>query len=457
MAPDFSTSLTFSNMKNSTKSCVSLNVKTFLLPLILSTLVKLSPSHAQQGAWTPQFAGTNCNINAVHFTEYCCTSGESDVLGWFVGWCLSSGVLQTSGDGGESWNSPGFIAQPNPNQSLYDVHFIEYNDTAVGWVVGTNGHITRITMTELSYTSQPQSSGVSQRLESVFFVDKDNGWATGQTNGLQATIIHTSDGGENWESQGMGLTFPIAPDRFTSIHFADVLNGWVVGLNGRIFGTTNGGAGWTLRNSGTEVTLNDVFFIDASIGWAVGYDGLILKSIDGGVNWQSQTSGTSNMLRSVHFTDPSKGWAVGNSGVILHTIDGGATWTPQSSGTSEALRSVFFINETLGWAVGQGKVLRYMATTASNDDFSAVETGCRTYPNPFGQSTWIEFTLGTGQHVSLDVTDMLGRHVTTLTNTYLASGTHRFKFEGESLSEGIYIYRLQTASGSAVGQLILEH
>lgn len=444
-------------MKNSTKSCVSLNVKRFLLPLILSALVKLSPSHAQQGAWTPQFAGTNCNINAVHFTEYCCNSGESDVLGWFVGWCLSSGVLQTSGDGGESWNSPGFIAQPNPNQSLYDVHFIEYNDTAVGWVVGTNGHITRITMTELSYTSQPQSSGVSQRLESVFFVDKDNGWATGQTNGLQATIIHTSDGGENWESQGMGLTFPIAPDWFTSIYFADVLNGWVAGLDGKIFGTTNGGADWTQRNSGTDITLNDVFFVDPSNGWAVGNDGLILKSTDGGFNWQPQTSGTSSYLHSVHFTDHSTGWAVGNSGVILHTIDGGTTWTLQYSGVSASLKSVYFINGTMGWAVGQGTVVRYMATTASNDDFSAVETGCRTYPNPFGQSTWIEFTLGTGQHVSLDVTDMLGRHVTTLTNTYLASGTHRFKFEGESLSEGIYIYRFQTASGSAGGQLILEH
>lgn len=288
------------------------------------------------------------------------------------------------------------------------------------------------------------------------FTDRYNGWATGEINGLQATIIRTSDGGESWQSQGAGLTYPVAPAWFNAIHFADVLNGWVVGLDGKIFGTTDGGDTWTLRNSGTELTLNDIFFVDASIGWAVGHEGLILRSTDGGFNWQPQTSGSSSYLNSVRFIDHSTGWAVGNSGVILHTTDGGATWTPQYSGVSASLKSVYFINGTMGWAVGEGTVVRYMATATSTIEQSTAQTEVRNYPNPFGEAAWIEFTLGTDQHVSLDVTDMLGREVVTLANGRLTSGEHRFKFDGESLPNGVYVYRLKTANGSTGGKLILE-
>lgn len=118
-----------------------------LLTLSL-TVCLASDLTAQQGTWTQQIAGTNCYINAVHFTEYCC-SDEADVLGWYVGWCATSGVLQTSEDGGEFWMPAGFFTTVY-DEALYDVHFIEHNDTVFGWVVGTNGYVMRIIRTELS-------------------------------------------------------------------------------------------------------------------------------------------------------------------------------------------------------------------------------------------------------------------------------------------------------------------
>jgi hypothetical protein len=43
----------------------------------------------------------------------------------------------------------------------------------------------------------PQSSGVSQRLTSVFFTDANKGWAAGYAG----TIRYTTNGGANWTTQ----------------------------------------------------------------------------------------------------------------------------------------------------------------------------------------------------------------------------------------------------------------
>ena len=70
---------------------------------------------------------------------------------------------------------------------------------------------------------------------------------------------------------------------------------------------------------------SSVFFIDPLNGWVVGLSGKILNTTDGGTTWDAQSSGTSKYLRSVCFIDLSNGWAVGIGGTILHTDNGGMT------------------------------------------------------------------------------------------------------------------------------------
>jgi len=40
----------------------------------------------------------------------------------------------------------------------------------------------------------------------------------------------------------------------TSIHFNDANNGWAVGLQGKIFNTTNGGTDWNQQLNGAGTT-----------------------------------------------------------------------------------------------------------------------------------------------------------------------------------------------------------
>lgn len=69
------------------------------------------------------------------------------------------------------------------------------------------------------------------------------------------------------------------------------------------------------------------------------------------------------------------------------------------------------------------------------------------YPNPFNPSTTISFSIPEASDMSLDVYDVMGRHVATLFNGMKQAGIHEVKFDATSLSSGIYITRLK-ATGS---------
>ena len=124
--------------------------------------------------------------------------------------------------------------------------------------------------------------------------------------GDDGIILRTTDGGSNWVQQISDTT-----DLLYAVHFSDENHGATVGfLNGTIHRTTDGGQSWVPQI--TDATgLLGVYFVDANIGTVVGNDGAILRTTDGGQNWTPQTSGTSNQLRAVWFTDANTGTVVG--------------------------------------------------------------------------------------------------------------------------------------------------
>lgn len=65
------------------------------------------------------------------------------------------------------------------------------------------------------------------------------------------------------------------------------------------------------------------------------------------------------------------------------------------------------------------------------------------YPNPFNPSTNIRFSLGEREYMSLDVYNMAGQKVRTLTEGYMDAGEHELTFNGEGLAAGTYFLRMQ--------------
>jgi len=80
------------------------------------------------------------------------------------------------------------------------------------------------------------------------------------------------------------------------------------------------------------------------------------------------------------------------------------------------------------------------------------------YPNPFNCSVKIGFTLNSFSHITLSVWDTNGRQITVLDLGLLNPGMHKIPFnplENKSMPNGIYMFRLDGASGHAIGQGIL--
>ncbi|MBN2200508.1 carbohydrate binding domain-containing protein [bacterium] len=73
------------------------------------------------------------------------------------------------------------------------------------------------------------------------------------------------------------------------------------------------------------------------------------------------------------------------------------------------------------------------------------------FPNPFNAGTVIEYRLPSPSEVRIDVFDMKGRRVRSLTDGFHAEGTHRITWDGrndagEGLPSGVYAYRIQASS-----------
>jgi len=82
------------------------------------------------------------------------------------------------------------------------------------------------------------------------------------------------------------------------------------------------------------------------------------------------------------------------------------------------------------------------------------------YPNPFNPSTTIEFSLPRRSVVSLTIHNILGERVRTLIDEDLPAGTYTIEWDGRNgdgttAATGIYIYRLQTESGSISRKMLL--
>lgn len=168
-------------------------------------------------------------------------------------------------------------------------------------------------------------------------------------------------------------------DKFLDVAYVSGNTFVVVGYNGRILRTEDGGKSWQeifsdpeKRTRPSEYTLNQVEFVGEH-GWAVGHHGTILHSRDGGKTWAKQQVDTEKIIFSVSFVDPLHGRAGGDESTFLSTENGGETWNVQridvsEIGLSEETRlavpdviyySIDFVDAQNGWMVGEFGNIRH--------------------------------------------------------------------------------------------------
>jgi photosystem II stability/assembly factor-like uncharacterized protein len=131
----------------------------------------------------------------------------------------------------------------------------------------------------------------------------------------------------------------------------------------------------------------------------VGEEGTILRTTDGGATWNLRPSGTTNALRGVSFADRNNAFAVGDSMTILQSTDGGLNWKSLSSGSYSSLFAISFVDSTHGIIIGEGGAILSSTAQSSvvsvrDDRAASIPNGAilsQNYPNPFIPTTAISY------------------------------------------------------------------
>jgi photosystem II stability/assembly factor-like uncharacterized protein len=160
----------------------------------------------------------------------------------------------------------------------------------------------------------------------VDFVDAEHGWLSAMDILRGGTsILSTSDGGATWTRVASPSAF--GTDLVASLFFVDAQEGWASG--DAIYHTTDGGSTWSRQVTGLEQLVSVAAF-DATHAWAGGVGGMLSTTDTAGDNAPPVTlcdvaGGWSRTSVAVHLTAAD----VGSAGLAstVYRVDGGP-WTP---------------------------------------------------------------------------------------------------------------------------------
>ena len=346
-------------------------------------------------------------------------------------------TISKTTDGGATWRPQ----TSGAHNSINDLYFIN-PDT--GWAVGWNPVLKTV---DGGGTWTPISQSTGEFYYSVFFQNADTGWIAGNN-----TLLKTVDGGSVWSQQPIAGCCDSGYTLF-SIRFTGADTGYAVGTHyigidwgfftppgAAILKTTDGGETWNSQPIGISSTLNSVSFGNRDTGWVVGDSGTILHTTNGGAEWDRQSSGTGFSLHSVSFKGTSTGWAVGDSGVVLKTIDGGLHWMRQESAIASNLRSVFLLNANSGLIGGDENTLLKI-------DQGAVPILARGKVDRPGISLGngvLRYSLLRAARVKAVLYGADGKARSRLVEAMEGAGEHVLDFSGMRLRSGVYVLRFES-------------
>lgn len=200
----------------------------------------------------------------------------------------------------------------------------------------------------------------------IFFLNEKKGWIVGS----DGVVLSTEDGGETW----------LQPRKFTSdsinqVYFKDVMNGWLLcernvyarGNNPTSYlrRTTDGGRTWEKIefNEGGRERVTKLFFNMDGVGTAFGEGGIFYKLDEDGVTWKKVQTAIHYLLLDAAYANDKIAAIVGTGGTIMFTEDSGFTWEKASllGDTDTRFNAVAFAGKS-AWAVGtRGRIFHSSA------------------------------------------------------------------------------------------------
>ena len=238
-----------------------------------------------------------------------------------------SGTVIYSEDGGKTGEDRSI---PGLTKNLYDFDFLPVGSNVPVIVCGEQGTIYKSTSSGSGWNWEPVNTITTRNLKSIIAITNDFIVAVGDSG----TIIRTSDGGQTWENKSVAQ----------NVHFNKIFNGgnssafgkaWAVADDGKIYYSGNYGSSWIPQFSGVIENLYDVTFRSEFEGIVVGANGVVRYTTNGGSNWLEDPyfSGlTSNDIVSIAVKDQNTA-----SALIRNTTADGIITTTVLTVSSEPL------------------------------------------------------------------------------------------------------------------------
>ncbi|MEK9155069.1 MAG: YCF48-related protein, partial [Patescibacteria group bacterium] len=156
----------------------------------------------------------------------------------------------------------------------------------------------------------------------------------------------------------------------------------VVGDNGSIYKTTDGGATWSWKDAATSFDMNAIHAVDSNTIWIAGEGEYLAKSSDGGSTWNQVNFAERNILdeiTSIFFESESHGYITRSGGGIWETTDSGVTWTQMDGSSSQIFYALDVASDSVYAANDNGVfVYREEEEPAPSDSYEGelVKTAC---------------------------------------------------------------------------------
>ncbi len=429
--------------------------------------------------WTSQ--NPNGSINTLT-SVYFINSNE----GWAAG---AAGTVFHTIDGGSNWN----LLNTGTSQFFDDIYFFDSNN---GWAYSS---------TFMLHTTNGGSSWTSSTPPVNFlrmtFQDANNGKAIG-SDGLLYT---TTNGGSSWTGTGT----PISGGFLNYAYFSDANTGYAVSVSlTRGYKTTNGGLSWSVISPALfPNSTRSIYFTDNNNGWIVGDNGYISKTSNGGTTWATQNSNTTTILSRITGINGVI-FAIGQQGTVLKNNFAAALPVKLLSFTASIQNNYPYLqwnadNET-GFSryeierSGNGRDFTYIGYRDASagtgvktynflDKGASIVTPSKYYyrlkmidgngsysyskvasvllrkqnlvsivtsPNPFTDKITVQLDLPEASIVAYKLIDLCGKIIVS-NAVNLSNGIHNEEIGGlKQLPQGIYILQIQTGSTLATIKIL---
>jgi hypothetical protein len=351
-------------------------------------------------------------------------------------------------DGGLNWTFPGI----GPTATLYKIQCVAQSQL-VTFVTDQMTSAIRTTTDDFLTCENIPGSLVDGYFNAYDFIDISRGFALndfyGERLGKVENGVYSSTPGDSVNFAYGSVKILNDTTAFILCRDLNYASATTPG-NNMLIKTTDFGATWSTIFKDTLYNLNHFTFIDEDKGILVGKEGIILQTSDGGYLWDTMNSGINSNINHI-YSNNNINFCVGNNGLILRNYDGETEWENISFGTMNYTKIKTDVNN-YGYILAEGQypdearilVSDFVLSNSEiteNDDFLL-------YPNPSsGQLYYSCSNINNLKEIRLQ--NLSGQLVLTVT------GGFNEHLDVSDLDSGIYFITFDLGNQSIAKKLVI--